>query len=308
MLPAISESSASRAALPADVGGVLGVGVAVLDLIQEVTSYPGEDEEVRAIAQRRVRGGNVTNSLTILAQFGHSCSWIGTLGDDAAAAEIRMELVRQGIDVSQVVQIAGGTSPLSSILLSRATGSRTIVHYRDLPELDAAAFAEVSLEGLAWVHFEGRNPVETEQMIRRVRSVAPDVTISLELEKNRPDIDILFDGPHVLLAGQAFARARGWQTPTVLLEELAGRSRADLCVVAWGEQGAALQRREGPIQQVPAVVPPRVVDTLGAGDVFNAGVMDGLLRGLPALDAVRHAVRIAGAKCGRMGLDLRDLA
>ena len=304
----MSEPSASRPALSAGAGGVLGVGVAVLDLIQEVTSYPGEDEEVRAIVQRRVRGGNVTNSLAVLAQFGHACGWVGTLGDDAAAAEIRMDLAQWGIATDQVVQIRGGATPLSTIILSRATGSRTIVHYRDLPELDAEAFARVDLTGLAWVHFEGRNPGETARMIRRVRSAAPAVTISLELEKNRLGIDQLLDGPHVLLAGRAFARARGFQTPGELLADLGQRSSADLCVAAWGEQGAAWQQRGGPMQQVPAVVQPRVVDTLGAGDVFNAGVIDGLLRGLPTLDAVRHAVCLSGAKCGRQGLDLRDLA
>jgi ketohexokinase len=46
-----------------------------------------------------------------------------------------------------------------------------------------------------------------------------------------------------------------------------------------------------------------VVDTLGAGDVFNAGVIDARLRGLAAERAVEWACRVAGYKCGVRGLD-----
>jgi ketohexokinase len=36
--------------------------------------------------------------------------------------------------------------------------------------------------------------------------------------------------------------------------------------------------------------------------VLNAGVIDGLLRGFPPGEAVAGAVRLAGIKCGRVGL------
>jgi ketohexokinase len=143
------------------------------------------------------------------------------------------------------VRVAGGTTPTSSILLSRAGGSRTIVHFRDLPELSADDFGRVSLDGLAWVHFEGRNPRETARMIRRVREEAPDVPISVELEKHRPGIEALLDGPQLLLASRAFARGGGFEDAGDFLEALLERSDARLCVVAWGAQGAACLARGG---------------------------------------------------------------
>jgi ketohexokinase len=36
--------------------------------------------------------------------------------------------------------------------------------------------------------------------------------------------------------------------------------------------------------------------------VLNAGVIDGLLRGFPPGEVVARAVRLAGIKCGRVGL------
>ncbi|RKT43801.1 ketohexokinase [Thiocapsa rosea] len=283
-------------------GPVLGVGIAVLDLVYEVAVYPAEDDEVRALAMRRVRGGNVTNSLAVLSQLGHDCRWVGILGDDPAADLILADLADQGIHAREAMRVPGGTTPTSSILLSRGGGSRTIVHFRDLPELSADDFGRVSLDGLAWVHFEGRNPLETARMIRRVREEAPDVPISVELEKSRPGIEALLHGPQLLLASRAFARAGGREDPGDFLEDLLVRSDARLCVVAWGADGAAFLARGGQVQRVPAYVPTRVVDTLGAGDVFNAGVIHGLLQGRPAAEAVVQAVKLAGLKCGHPGI------
>ena len=281
---------------------MLGVGIAVLDLVNEVAVYPAEDNEVRALAMRRVRGGNVTNSLAVLSRLGHPCRWVGTLGDDAAAELILADLADRGIETRDAVRVPGGTTPTSSILLSRANGSRTIVHFRDLPELTAEDFGRASLDGLAWVHFEGRNPQETARMIRHVREEARDVPISVELEKHRPGIEALLHGPQLILASRAFARAGGFEDPGDFLEDLLLRSDARLGVVAWGAEGAAFIARGGHVQRVPAYVPTRVVDTLGAGDVFNAGVIHGLLQGLPDGEAVVQAVKLAGLKCGHPGL------
>lgn len=288
----------------ARTGWILGVGVATLDLINEVASYPVEDEELRALAQRRVRGGNVANSLAILAQLGHRCRWVGTLADDPAAESILADLARHGISTQDVVRIPGGSTPTSYVTLSRANGSRTIVHYRDLPELDAEAFDRVSLADLAWIHFEGRNPSETRRMIERVRTEAPHLPISLELEKPREGIDGLLDGPDLLLASRAFALARGFQTAAAFLDDLARRTRADLCVVTWGAAGASYAQRGHSPEAVPPVIPERVMDTLGAGDVFNAGIIHGLLNSLSVAESVAGAVELAGLKCGRMGLSL----
>ncbi|EGV19301.1 PfkB family carbohydrate kinase [Thiocapsa marina] len=296
----ISDPAESVRAHPA--GSVLGVGIAVLDLVNEVEVYPAEDDEVRALALRRVRGGNVTNSLAVLSQLGHPCRWVGTLGDDAAADLILDDLAGHGIEARDAVRVPGGTTPTSSILLSRAGGSRTIVHFRDLPELSAEDFGRVSLAGLARVHFEGRNPQETARMIRRVREEAPEVPISVELEKHRPGIEALLHGPQVLLASRAYAHAVGFEDPDAFLEDLLMHSDARLCVVARGAEGAAFLERGGHVQRVPAYVPTRVVDTLGAGDVFNAGVIHGLLEDLPAAEAVEQAVKLAGLKCGHPGI------
>jgi len=114
---------------------ILGIGVATIDIINTTDGFPDEDSKVRALSQRINRGGNVCATLTVLNQRGHTSSWCGTLGDDTAALHIRDDLDKQQINISNCHTIINSCTPTSYISLNQLNGSRTIVHYRDLPEL-----------------------------------------------------------------------------------------------------------------------------------------------------------------------------
>ena len=75
-------------------------------------------------------------------------------------------------------------------------------------------------------------------------------------------------------------------------------------VLAWGERGAAAWSTTTGLLQCPAHPPPGgVVDTLGAGDTFNAVVVGSLAAGRGLQDSVQLACRVAGAKVGFRGFD-----
>jgi ketohexokinase len=288
-------------------GRVLGVGIATVDIVNLVAEYPAEDAEVRALAQRVLRGGNVTNTLAVLAQLGRDCEWVGTLADDAGGGMIRADLDRRGVRRGHAVSVVGACTPTSYITLSEATGSRTIVHHRALRELTAADFDAVPLGDCVWVHFEGRTPAETAAMIARVRRERPELPISVEIEKPRDGIERLFTGPDVLIFSRAYAESvapeRTVVDPCRRLSELAAASTAGLCLLPWGREGAYALAAGGEPMHAPAHPPSRLVDTLGAGDCFNATVIDGLLQGLSVPAMLARANRIAGHKCGQQGLD-----
>ncbi|WP_343043913.1 PfkB family carbohydrate kinase [Marichromatium bheemlicum] len=283
---------------------VLAVGVATLDLINEVAAYPSEDAEVRALAQRQARGGNAPNTLAVLAQLGHRCVWCGTLADDAGGRFIAADLARRGIALAAVERITGAATPTSYVTLSRVSGSRTIVHHRDLPELNVAGFARVGLDGFDWVHFEGRNPAETAEMMRRVRRLRPQARVSVELEKARPGIESLAALADLVLVGRDYVCADGGDEPPArALARLATLAPRACWVLGWGEGGAWSQVPGAAPRHHPAWPLARVVDSLGAGDCLNAAVIDGLLRGHALAEASARAVRLAGFKCTRVGVD-----
>ena len=104
---------------------ILAVGIATLDIINTVENYPEEDDEVRAISQRRARGGNATNTLAVLAQFGHQGFWAGSLpSEDPDVESVKASLLAAGIDLKYVNYLREGKLPTSYITLSRSSGSR----------------------------------------------------------------------------------------------------------------------------------------------------------------------------------------
>jgi ketohexokinase len=282
---------------------VLGVGVATLDIINTVDHYPNEDDEMRALSQRIARGGNAANTLVVLSQLGHRCDWAGSIADEPDSRHILEDLARYAVGCSHITRQSGGKVPTSYVTLSAVTGSRTIVHHRDLEEFSAADFAGIDLDGYNWVHFEGRNCAEVEQMMKRLKRSNPALPCSLEIEKPREGMDRLLGLPDLLIFSRAFARVSGYTGAEALFAEMRPLNAKATFFCAWGSGGGYTQLAAGKILHSPAHHPPRVVDTLGAGDVFNAAVIDGQMRGLSAESVLQRALRLAGEKCGRVGFD-----
>jgi ketohexokinase len=284
------------------MGRVLAVGNATLDIINVVDDYPREDQEVRAISQQFRRGGNACNTLAVLSQLGHDCSWAGTLVDEPDAALIFADLDEHQIDHTAHHSATHGKIPTSYVCLSRHSGSRTIVHYRDLPEYHFTDFLRIDLNTLDWLHFEGRHNDELKKMMAHARADQPNLLISLEVEKPRPGIEELFAYADLLLFSKEYALHHGSHDLPSFLQRMSALKLDAMISCTWGDKGASAIDSEGQRFHAPAFAPPLMVDTLGAGDTFNAGIIDQLLRGHTLELALIEASRLAGKKCGRYGL------
>lgn len=275
---------------------ILAVGIATLDIVLQLKSYPVEDDEVRALDQSQRRGGNATNTLVSLSRLGHSCDWAGTLierVDDAGSALIRDDLKRFNIDTRYCLHLMEGVMPTSYISLSRESASRTIVHVRDLPEFSFHAFEQIELSEFDWVHFEGRNIPDLALMLESV--VGHQLPCSMEIEKPRAGIESLFGYPDLLLFSRQYARAQGATSAEQLLNRIDTKGRDAICT--WGDAGAWGRDRQGEIFHSAAFQQQQIVDTIGAGDVFNAGMINARLAGHSLETALVHACQLAGCHC-----------
>jgi len=286
------------------MAAILGMGVATLDIVNEVPAYPPEDGEVRAEHQRFRRGGNAANTLEVLAQMGHGCHWAGVWADEPDGRWIVADLEARGVGTETGIKVAPGKSPTSYITLAGDTGSRTIVHFRDLPELRADDLAAIDLAAYRWIHLEARpNTSEISRMQHLIRERSPGALISLEVEKPREGLSHCLHDPDVVLFAGDYARGQGFDGPEAFLRSLDPSAVPGLKVCTWGEEGAAALDNAGRMHRTGAHPPARVVDTVGAGDTFNAGLIDALIDHRPVAQALEAGARLAGRKCGRLGLD-----
>lgn len=285
------------------MANILAIGNATLDLVYTLPGFLKEDHELRARHMHMCRGGNATNTLVVLSQLGHHCSWGGVIAQSPQSRIILDDLARYRID-TQYCQKLPGKVPTSCVMLNAETGTRSIVHYRDLPDFGFKQFQRIKLAPFDWVHFEARHNVgDIQCMIRWMRDQRPDLRCSLEVEKPRPWIQNLLPLADVLLCSRGFARANGFTKGIPFLQWLRKLApQADL-IVAWGEEGAYGLDRYDKEHACPAHVPAEIRDTLGAGDTFNAAVIDGYLRTLDFPDILSAGCQLAGKKCGQIGLD-----
>ncbi|MEZ5477829.1 MAG: PfkB family carbohydrate kinase [Thiolinea sp.] len=282
---------------------LLLVGNATLDIINEVTHYPAEDEELRAVAQTVSSGGNAANSARILAQAGHRCDFVGVLAAGwCRRANPPEPGAGRGAPGTGGVQ-ATGCSPVSHIILNQANGSRTIIHHRDLPELSLTTLQALAWSRYDWLHFEGRNVEVLNRFLQDInRQGRFDQTLSLEIEKRRPGVEQLMEWVDVVMFSQAYARALGHADAASLLQQQHQRYPEHSFTCTWGAEGAWAMDRLGELWHQPAMPVAEVQDTLGAGDVFNAGLIHAMSSGQPLQEALAFAVQLAGAKVSRKGL------
>lgn len=279
---------------------ILLTGVATLDIINQLDSYPVEDSEVRAISQQIRCGGNASNSAIVLQQLGLKPCLLANMADDAAASQIQKQLRAHSVDTSMCPVQPAGTTPTSYINMSQSNGSRTIVHYRQLDELQADYFCSMNLENFQWLHFEARNCIQLRDMLLHARRF--NKKISIELEKPRDHIDDILAYADVLMISRPFAESRNFTSATECLEYFHQLYPDTLITCTWGDKGAWAHDTCGLLHQT-AFKTDQLIETLGAGDTFNAGLIASLLRRHPLKQALQFACYLASLKCQQAGFD-----
>ncbi len=282
------------------MANILAVGIATLDIINTVETYPHEDSEVRVLTQRKTRGGNATNSLVVLSQLGHHCHWAGVLINEPDAQVVENDLSQYSITSHHCIRLDNGKIPTSYITLSQHTASRSIIHHRDCPEYNFEDFKKIDLTAFDWVHFEGRNIDETRLMLEHLTKHHPELPCSLEIEKARPGIESLFHLPTILLFSKNYALARNIDNASSLLK-LVGESQDITATCTWGMQGAWAITQNHKLLHSKASELDCIVDTIGAGDTFNAGLINSLVKGENLASALSDACLLAGRKCQQQG-------
>uniref|UniRef100_A0A182P9A2 Carbohydrate kinase PfkB domain-containing protein n=1 Tax=Anopheles epiroticus TaxID=199890 RepID=A0A182P9A2_9DIPT len=293
-------------------GKILCVGLCNIDIIQVCDTYPAEDSDQRCQSSRWQRGGNASNNCTVLANLGACCELLATFSDAKMFQFALDDLCERKIAFDHCVYHRGATVPLSTVWLSLATGTRTIVHSNpDLPELTFEQFQNVNLWDYGWIHFEGRrNTPEIVRMIRFVlawnnQTESKKVKISVELEKPRhSNLELLVDGIDVVFVGKDFARFLGHENAREAIAALkTSHPGSYIAICPWGSSDTIAIDEQGQWFSQPTYPPEVIRDSLGAGDTFVAGCIYKLLQRDSLSAALEFASRLAGQKLAHFGVE-----
>lgn len=227
----------------------------------------------------RQRGGVAGNIGYSLALLGAPCRIVATVGVDFD--EYRADLERLGVDTSGIHLIEHERTASAFITTDRSDNQITGFYPGAMTRAREVAASD---------HVDGAvlgviSPTDPEAMIRHSRELAA------------ANVPYIFDPGQQIIAlpgsalSEGIAGARmliGNDYEFAMISEKTGKTRDELIracesvVVTYGELGSTIYDDFGKAEyRIPAARARKVVDPTGAGDGYRAGLIRGMLAGLP---------------------------
>lgn len=277
-----------------------------------VADQPGPLEDCTGFLKRTA--GAETNFAIGLARLGFQVGWASRLGTDSMGRYLLRSMQAEGIDCGHVVCDASQKTGFQ--FKGRVTdGSDPPVEYHRkgsaASQMTPADIDEAWLRSARHLHATGVFPaISATTLPTAIRSmeIARDAGRTISFDTNlRPT---LWPSRAAMVeAINGLAARADWVLPGIeegeiltgetAPERVAAFYRAQgarLVVVKLGADGAYYDSDVAGTGRVPGVRVDKVVDTVGAGDGFAAGVVSALLEGLGVPEAVRRGAWI-GARC-----------
>jgi sugar/nucleoside kinase (ribokinase family) len=319
---------------------VLGIGNAIFDVLvrtdETFLSRHGMTkgsmaliDEARASAiygdmgpATEMSGGSAANTIVGLASFGACAAYVGKVKDDQIGQLYTHDIRAAGV-AFDTRPAANGPATGCSYILVTGEGERTMNTYLgaaqdltpdDIDPAQVAASRIVYLEGYLWDPASAKQAfVKASDIAHQAgRQVALTLSDSFCVDRYRDEflglmrkgtVDLVFANEaelHSLYETSDFDTA---------LTQL--RSDIKLGAVTRSEKGCVVVSPEGVIA-VPAFPIEQMVDTTGAGDLFAAGFLFGLVRGAGYENAGRLGALAAAEVIQHIGarpqVSLKELA
>jgi sulfofructose kinase len=276
---------------------LVGVGLNATDTLIPVAHYPASGSKVEFRFAQVLPGGQVATAVVACQQWGLRTRYVGKVGDDSAAALHRAEFTRTGVD-AHLLTALGCTSHQSFILIEDS-GERTVLWKRD----DRLTLQPEELNR-EWIinsralHLDGRDTAAAILAASWARAGA--IPVIADLDELYPGVEALLKNVDYLITSR--------DIPGRLMNELdLRRSLPTLCTrfgcrltaATLGDEGAlawdGTQFHYAPAFRV------NTVDTTGAGDIFHAGFIFGLLQDWPVQRQLDFACAAAALNCTAVG-------
>lgn len=276
-----------------------------IDLLARTPRLPQPGETISALSFETLPGGKGANQAVACARLGAPTRLVGRLGGDSFAAILRRGLVEAGVDIEFLETEPQATSGIALIQVDESgentitivPGANGCLDQTDLRRLDTA------LAGARALLLQLEIPLEITLEAARLGR-AQGVPVILDPAPAQPlpadlleQVDILTPNASeaALLSG---IPVRDHLSARKAAEALRSRGAATV-VVKLGARGALMLSDEGEVFS-PAY-PVAVVDTVGAGDAFNAGLAAALSEGRPMAEALRWGSAAGGLAVTRHG-------
>ena len=277
---------------------VVGMGLNSVDFISVVPEFPAPNSKMKMLRFSKEGGGQVATAMVALSRWSIKTKYIGKVGEDDLGQFSLNSLRQEGVDVSSVTIEPNATNQFAMIIVDGSTGDRTILWNRDerLMYCEGELRKEEIRSGKL-LHLDGHDIDAALQCARWAKE--EEIPIVVDLDKVEPLTSELIKEVDFVITSSRFPMLfTGISDQKKALLELQKHTSGFLCATLGHEGAMALVNGEFLSIEGLKV---KSVDTTGAGDIFHAGFIYGLLQNWEVVEILRFANAAAALKCQDLG-------
>lgn len=300
---------------------ILCLGDACPDIVlpygraRQMLSHMEQDEPILCndIYAQYTPGGSIANTASGLARLGCSCWFAGKAGDDFWGHYLKEAFLKDGVDTRHfildprlqtimVIAVVGEDNDRIPFLVPRENPSHLQLLPQDLPDSLSDEIGWVHTSGIM-LHNEPAAKTITEFLegcAARNIPISLDINLRIEamgqesewLRRSIACCNVLFGSGY-----DELMPLTGKSTPEEASRSLVTKDRVVVCRM--GDKGSTLYTHAEESHQPAFNVP--VIDTIGAGDVFNSGFLAAVTSGLPLSVANKYGCAAAAMNLMHQG-------
>lgn len=279
------------------IADVVGVGLNATDTLISLPAYPARGSKVEYSTATVMPGGQTATAVIACQTWGLRTRYVGKLGDDDAARLHSDAFGKAGVE-AHLISVPQAASPQSLILVDEG-GERTVFCRRDdRLVLQPHELNRNWIERARALLIDGHDTAAAAQAASWARAAGVPVIA---------DLDELYPGVHDLIANIDYLIVSR-DFPGRLMEDgsldrslrgIVSRYGCRLAAATLGPDGALAFDGERMVHSAAYRVP--VADTTGAGDLFHAGFIYGLLQMWPLERQLDFSCAAAALNCMAAG-------
>ena len=270
---------------------VLGIGESVIDNLYLVDN---EKPAMRSTPQKHV-GGPVLIALLLLARLGEDCTLVTSLGNDENGELIKSLTKHENVTIIPKMQ---RKTKVNTILTSINTGQRkkirgTTVHrkIKDLGRNFIRQFDVIIMD---------RHEHDAFYEVIKMKKPSAKIIIDPSTEISKFTLDMIKYADYPIIPIEAVTPTYTGSLEQIdhVLKRLYEWTNKPLIITA-GDIGSFIFN--GSIAELLPPLPVKVIDTLGAGDVYRGAFAFGVIQGWDLKKTARFSNIVAALQCTRLG-------
>lgn len=276
---------------------VVGVGLNATDTLIPVAHYPSRGSKIEFRSAKVLPGGQVATAMIACQLWGLRARYVGKVGDDIAAELHRSEFSRLGVEAHLFT--APGCHSQQAFILVDDGGERTVLWKRDdRLTLRPEELQQEWIVNARAIHVDGHDTAAASVAAGWAR--AAGVPVVADLDELYPGVEKLLNNVDYLITSRDIpGRLTEENDLRKSLPALKERFRSRLTAATLGEEGVLAW--DGTSFHYAPAFRVDTIDTTGAGDIFHAGFIYGLLQGWPLERQLDFACAAAALNCTAIG-------